>query len=120
MLDLNLTSKRALVCGASQGIGAACAKELADLGCEIIALARSEDKLKNLLNDLSKKKQQNHSYLIADTADLKALEAIIQTEIKSNGAIDIWINNTGGPAPGPILEATLEQFQMAFDMHLKA
>lgn len=49
-MNLDLTGKTALVCGASEGIGAACVESLADLGCKIILLARTESKLQKSRN----------------------------------------------------------------------
>jgi 3-oxoacyl-[acyl-carrier protein] reductase len=118
MLDLNLSGKRALVCGASKGIGRACAKELADLGCEIIALARDETALRDLISSLPTKQQ--HSYLSLDLSDFSNLQQAIRDEISQRGTINILINNAGGPAPGPIAEATDAQFEAAFKIHLRA
>lgn len=120
MLDLNLFGKRALVCGASQGIGRATAMELADLGCDIIALAREEDGLKDLMPALAKHKSQQHVYICSNLLDLPLVERQIKSNLKKDGTIDIVINNSGGPVPGPILEAKDEQFEDTFKMHLLA
>ncbi len=117
MMDLQLTGKRALVCGASHGIGAACALALAELGCRVIALARQEHTLQQLIETLP---GQGHSYLVADLTQHSNLTQLIENELKTNGDIAILLNNSGGPTPGPIRDAQLEQFQRAFDQHLKA
>ena len=51
-MNLELRNKTALVCGASQGIGEATAKALAELDANLILLARSEDKLQKVLSEL--------------------------------------------------------------------
>lgn len=117
-MDLNLSGKRALVGGASQGLGAACAWQLAALGAEVIALARSEDKLADLVRQLPATEGQKHSYICADSADLPHLSTEIQARLDQGGAITIWVNNTGGPAPGPAHLASPQAFSHAFSQHL--
>ena len=50
-MDLDLSGKSALVTGASQGIGKACAKELVLLGCRVIIVARNEEKLAGAIEE---------------------------------------------------------------------
>lgn len=119
-MNINLTQKTALICGASQGIGAACAQTLATLGCQIIALARNEEKLNDLIQNLDKSMGQQHRYISADILDHPNLKTAIQQQLQETGSIDILINNTGGPLPGPIIEATEDDFSQAFNMHLQA
>ena len=114
VIKLELNNRTALVCGASQGIGAATAMELAQLGCSVIALARSQDKLKQLVASLP---GTGHRYVCCDLGDRKALEQAITAELTS-GPIHILINNTAGPKPGPIAEADEEAFLGAFQNHI--
>ena len=62
-MDLNLFGKTALVCGSTQGIGFAVAKELALLGANIVLLARDEQQLNKVKAELSKQGEQNHYYI---------------------------------------------------------
>ena len=117
-MDLNLAGKRALVGGASQGLGAACAWQLAEQGAEVIVLARSEEKLAKLIRDLPATGGQKHSYICADSADIPHLATEVQAQLDEGGAISIWVNNTGGPAPGPAHLASPEEFTHAFSQHL--
>lgn len=117
-MDLNLAGKRALVGGASQGLGAACAWQLAAMGAEVIALARSEQKLAELVGRLPAAEGQKHSYICADSADLPHLSTEVQAQLEQRGAITIWVNNTGGPAPGPAHLASPQEFTHAFSQHL--
>ena len=55
-MDLSLKGMRALVCGSSQGIGKEIAIELANEGVEVLLIARNEERLNSVLNELSKKK----------------------------------------------------------------
>ena len=117
-MDLNLAGKRALVGGASQGLGAACAWQLATQGAEVIVLARSEDKLAELIRQLPATGGQKHSYICADSADIPHLTTEVQAQLEEGGAISIWVNNTGGPAPGPAHLASPQEFAHAFSQHL--
>ncbi|MEO5990202.1 MAG: SDR family NAD(P)-dependent oxidoreductase, partial [Ferruginibacter sp.] len=117
-MNLNLSGKTAMVCGSSQGIGFACAVELALLGANIILVARNQEKLKQVLKDLPKNDKQNHSFLVADFSNPENLKSVINNFIDDGGTAQILINNTGGPAGGPITEATEDQFISTFNQHL--
>ena len=65
-MNLNLNGKRAIICGSTDGIGKATAILMADLGAEVILLARDQYKLDNTLNELSTKNSQSHSIICAD------------------------------------------------------
>ncbi len=115
-MNLNLTHKNALVCGSTQGIGKASAIQLAALGANVTLVARNEEKLKDTVNELATGQGQSHTYVIADFQDPERL----QQKISNTKAIyHILINNTGGPAGGPIFNATLDEFEKAFTQHLK-
>ena len=113
-----MNNKRALVCGSSKGIGAATAIELSKSGVSIILFARNEDFLSNVLSKLDTSNNQNHSYLIADFDNPIELKNKIEDYINNNLPIDILINNSGGPKPGPIIEAEIDDFINAFNRHL--
>ena len=116
-MNLDLTGKRALVCGSTQGIGRASAAELAFLGADITLMARNEAKLKDVLNGLPGSHNQKHHYLVADFTDTDQLKSIIE-EYTSGNKIDILINNTGGPAGGQAIDAGADEYINAFKMHL--
>jgi len=118
-MNLDLSGKRALVCGASKGLGLASAIELAKLGAQLILLARSEEALQDAVTTLNKINDQSNRYVQADLLDHKDLKYKLN-EILEFGPIHIVINNTGGPAPGQLLSANPEAFERAFKMHILA
>lgn len=65
-MNLNLTGKRALVCGSTQGIGKACAFALADLGAHVSLFARDAGKLEDVRSGLSREAEQRHAVVAAD------------------------------------------------------
>ncbi|MEJ6748954.1 MAG: SDR family oxidoreductase [Flavobacteriales bacterium] len=114
-MNLDLKNKNAIVCGSTQGIGEASAIELAKLGANITLIARNEGKLLNVLNNLDKSQGQVHSFLCIDFSDTQSLKEKVVT---LSDDYHILINNTGGPAGGPITDASTESFEDAFRMHL--
>lgn len=113
-----MNNKHALVCGSSKGIGASTAIELSKLGTTITLLARDKDSLANVLDSLDTSKKQNHNFIIADFDDPFKLKDTIDQHIAKNPTIHILINNSGGPKPGPIVDANVEDFISAFNRHL--
>jgi 3-oxoacyl-[acyl-carrier protein] reductase len=116
-MNLDLTQKHALIGGSSQGIGLATAKALANLGANCTLLARNEELLKESISQLNTNKGQKHQYLVVDYSQPEQLKSTLSKFLETN-TIDILINNTGGPAGGPIIEASTEQFLNTFQQHL--
>lgn len=116
-MNLSLTGKNALVCGSTQGIGLATARELASLGASCILLARNEKALQEAVQQLDVSAGQQHCYLIADFSQPDTVRAVINAFMNGK-TVHILINNTGGPAAGPIIEAEEEAFLQTFNQHL--
>lgn len=117
-MDLNLKGKRAFVCGSTQGIGKAIAEELAQLGASITLIARNETKLQEVLDELPLKEGQKHHYICADFNDTDRLKTALDQYLIKVNKVEILVNNTGGPAGGPIVDAKLDAFESAFRQHL--
>lgn len=119
-MDMDLRGRHALVCGASQGIGRACAIELAGLGADVTLLARGADALRELAEQLPRTHAtQKHGFVAADSGDTERLRE--QAEgLVAGGVVHILVNNTGGPPPGPVLGAQPEAFLDAYRKHLLA
>jgi 3-oxoacyl-[acyl-carrier protein] reductase len=116
-MNIDLTTKRALVCGSTQGIGKASAKELASLGATVTLVARSEEKLISVLTELPTPAGQAHNYLVADFERPDELKQGI-LKITSRHNYHILVNNTGGPPAGLAIQAREEEFVKAFSNHL--
>lgn len=115
---MNLSGKTALVCGSTQGIGKATAIALANMGANLVLLARNEEKLKETVIEMPVSNGQKHSFLVADFSKPAELKKVIDTYIKEGNTIHILINNSGGPKGGPIKDAHVDEFLAAFNQHL--
>lgn len=114
-MNLDLTGKRALVCGSTQGIGRAAAIEIASLGATVILLARDENKLLETIPHLSNHANQKHAYMMADFDFPDQVQNAVDVIQKP---IHILVNNTGGPPPGQAIDSRPEAFVQAFSNHL--
>ena len=117
MLSLDLTGKTALIGGSTQGIGLAAAQALASLGARCVLISRNEEKLKEAVMALDFRHGQKHSYLVADYAQPEQVRGVVEGFVKDN-TIHILVNNSGGPAGGPVIKAKPEEFMQAFQQHL--
>src|ERR1043166_3359692 len=117
-MDTSLAGRRALVCGASQGIGRAAALALAAEGAMITAVSRSEVALQRLCAELpAPEPGTRHEYLAADLSDPIVAERAVLGYV-AHSPVQILVNNAGGPPPGPVLAATADAFRAAFATHL--
>lgn len=114
-MNLSLAGKTAVICGSTQGIGLACAVELALLGARCILLSRNEEALIEAVQQLDT--PQRHDFLVADFSKPVEVRNVIENFMQKN-EVHILINNTGGPASGPITDATDEAFLNALNQHL--
>ncbi|WP_460956468.1 SDR family oxidoreductase [Spirosoma litoris] len=117
-MNLDLTGKTALVGGSTQGIGRATAIELALLGANVVLMARNEQTLQSTLTELSTEKGQMHRYIVADFSLPGVVAQAIEQHLSEFPDLHILINNTGGPAGGPLIEAKADEFVQTFHNHL--
>lgn len=117
-MDISLSGKNAFVCGSSQGIGRACAIELAALGASVTLLARDEQALRSVLAELPDAEGQ-HGFLVVDFNHPESVREVVSGYLSGTGKpVHILVNNSGGPPSGPLLEAQPEDFRLAFDRHV--
>jgi len=111
-MDLGLKGKRALVTGASKGIGLAIASRLAAEGASVAICARGEDALKESAEALAGRGVTIHSAVV-DVADGDALKAFVRESAEALGGLDIVVHNTSASAGrGP------EQWANSFNVDL--
>jgi 3-oxoacyl-[acyl-carrier protein] reductase len=117
-MNLDLTGRRALVGGSTQGIGKAVAQELALMGAHVTLIARNADELEQVKMGLINIKQQKHHTLVADFSNPEEVKEVVSKYLAKGNEVHILVNNTGGPAGGPILNDEPEKFLATFNQHL--
>jgi 3-oxoacyl-[acyl-carrier protein] reductase len=116
-MNISLKGKYAVICGSSQGIGLAAAKELALNGANCILIARNPERLSQVVKQLPKQEGQMHQWMAADFSDPNMVEKTIKS-IVGKHTVEILINNTGGPNAAPILDAPADLFEQTFRQHV--
>jgi len=117
-MELSLNEKHAVVCGASRGIGRAIAAVLADMGAVVTLVARDEAALRGVAAKLPGGTDR-HAVKAVDLGDTEAVKRAF-TAIAAAGPVHVLVNNTGGPAAGPVYEAAPAEFENAFRQHVVA
>ena len=108
---MSLKNKTALITGASSGIGAACARALAERGCSVIASGRNKKKIQSLAESI------NGHFIVADLNDTKQIEKLFS---ESGERIDILINSAGVAPKAPIINGELSNFRELLSVNVLA
>lgn len=117
-MDLGLQGKRALVTGASSGLGAACATALAAEGVQVIMCSRDKMRLRDAADTIEKRCGARPDTIVADIATGKGLKAI--ENAVSDRPIDILVSNGGGPPAGQFLDHGPERWEEAGKLVLES
>lgn len=110
---ISLKDKKALVGGASQGLGKAIALQLAASGATVTLMARNEEKLQAVVQELPVAHGQQHGHLVVDFNNFEEYQLLISDYFSRQG-VDILVNNTQGPPAGTVLEKGAEDYLAAF------
>lgn len=116
-MEISLLGKKAFVGGSSQGIGFAIAASMAACGADVTLTSRNEEKLKEAVAKLPKKRGQHHDYLVIDFGDLKKLDKVLMKYQAKTAKkpVNILVLNSGGPTPSTAFDATPPQYQAYFE-----
>ncbi|MEO0621750.1 MAG: SDR family oxidoreductase [Pseudomonadota bacterium] len=114
-MDLGLSNKKALVLAASQGLGLGIAEAIAAEGADVMIVGRSADKLAEAAEAITARGAGKAIAEVGDLTDPAFAETVGQAAEDAFGLVDILVNNSGGPPPGPIHAADpgalLSQFE---------
>jgi 3-oxoacyl-[acyl-carrier protein] reductase len=116
---MNLKGKKALVTGASRGIGRAIAMSLASEGVNLFVTARDEERLKQLKEDLSKS-NNDIGYGVADLTSESDIDGMFAQGIEFLNGIDMLINNAGIGIKGNVAEIEVSDWEKMYAVNLKA
>ncbi len=95
-MDLGIAGKKALVCAASKGLGRGCAQALAEAGCDVTIVARTEDALRRTAESIGARAGRAVHFVACDITTPEGRSAALA----ACSAPDILVNNAGGPPPG--------------------
>ena len=95
-MDFGIKGKTALVCAASKGLGRGCAEALADAGCELTIVARTEETLRATAREISERVGREVRFVACDITSAEGRAAALA----ACPSPDILVNNAGGPPPG--------------------
>jgi len=115
MPSFDLTGRRALVTGAGRGIGLAVAAALAANGAHVVLAARSGDELNAAVGSIIEAGGSAEA-LILDVLDTRQ----VNNAIAHQPPFDILVNNAGTNRPGPFVDVTEDDFDVIFDLNVRA
>ena len=118
-MELGLSKRVALVCGASKGIGYACAEEFAREGASVAIVARDGNSVAAAAAKLSKN-GANIFPIIADLSTSEGTAATVAKVLEHYGRVDVLVTNTGGPVPGPALSHDWAAWTKAIELLLRS
>lgn len=117
---IELTGKRALVTGASRGIGAAIALALAEQGADVaITYERSAERAAEVVRAIEAKGRRGFA-IQADSADAEAVKRSVDQAAQSLGGLDILVNNAGIARGGPVAEASLADIDALLAVNIRS
>lgn len=112
--SFRLDGRRALVTGASSGIGFGCAAALAEAGAHVVLAARTQSTLQQATDSLSEAGYSVEA-LVMDISDTDAITDAMQ----SQAAFDVLVNSAGMAAHAPALETTVDAYQSVMDTNVR-
>lgn len=109
-MDLGLTGKTALVTGASEGIGMAVARKLAEEGVRVAICARTASKLNATANQIAQATGVDIVPIPSDLRSLAGCQSFVEQAAERLGGIDILVNNAGASSFGAFVDLPDEAF----------
>jgi NAD(P)-dependent dehydrogenase (short-subunit alcohol dehydrogenase family) len=114
----DVSGKVALITGATGGFGHTAATALAMAGAKVMATGRNTDALKNLVEDIHKQGGEA-AFSAGSPIDHNDVKRVVKDTVAQFGGIDILITAAGANKPGPIVDQSLEEWDMIMDANVK-
>lgn len=114
---MDLKGKIAVITGGSRGIGQALAKKLDEEGMKLVLIAKSEERLKDSVKQLS---GEGHAYFACDLSSIEEVGTLTQKIKEKYKGIDLLVNGAGIGVYKPIEEATVEEMEESLAIGVKA
>jgi 3-oxoacyl-[acyl-carrier protein] reductase len=112
-MDIGLKGCKALVAGASKGLGKACAKALIDEGTRVFICSRNAAELERTAAEINAV-----GYSAADVSRASEVQRVVAEAIEMLGGLDILVTNAGGPPTGPFEKVGDEDWDTAYQLNL--
>src|SRR5512143_294233 len=113
-MELGLRGRRAVVTGASSGLGLGAAKALAADGADVVMIARSQERLDVARGGLG---ERVHT-LVGDVSDIAQVAELMARAADLLGGVDILVANAGGPPAGNFETTDIEAYLPAINLNL--
>src|SRR4051812_16176238 len=113
-MDLGLSDKTALVAASSRGLGLASARALAQEGASVTLCARSEGDLEAAAAGIREETGAEVLAVAADLNEREEIERVVAATVERFGALDVLVNNSGGPARGAFAELDDDDWRAGF------
>lgn len=115
----SLAGRRALISGASRGLGTAIAAAFAEAGADLVITGRNAAGLE-ATQQLVERQGRRCLSVLADLARLEDVERVANRALEAFGTVDILVNNAGIVVVEPLLEIGLDHWQQTLDVNLRA
>ena len=106
----SMTGRLAVVTGASRGIGRAVARALAEVGADVVMVARSEKQLESAAQEINTATGRRIEHYRLDLMDRAAVDRFARTVVAEFGVVDVLVNNAGINHPQTLLETSDENW----------
>ncbi|MBN1290491.1 MAG: SDR family oxidoreductase [Candidatus Latescibacteria bacterium] len=117
-MNLGIKGKTAIVCGASQGLGRACAEALASEGVNLVICSRNFDRIFDTARTISQTYGTEVKPVACDLTHPDSPEKLVREAAGKFDGVDILVNNAGGPPPGTFENCDDDAWEKAFNLTL--
>ena len=117
-MDLGIAGKVAAVAASSQGLGFACARELAREGASVAMCSRYRERIDRAATKIHEETGAEVYATVVDVSQQEDCIRFIEETVRQFGRLDILVTNTGGPAPGALDDINFDHVREGFDSTL--